>query len=251
MANYKQNALLCLKALPKLIPLFAEKNYIFIISHMRARTTLISHLLDSSPEIVGNTELHVRYRHAIDELKSKMLRVHEKDYNEARYICDKLLHNRLVINLERYANAKFIFNLRDPEDTFKSLLKRHLQIEGEDSIFKLKRYYNERLIFMESLWDKLNPEQRIYINSDTLIEQPTHVLAELTDFLDLANPLQPEYKTNEHTGQSGKGDMSENIKSGKIIKTKNDLNEKEASLLSSIFSDEEKSNFNRLHNKFQ
>jgi hypothetical protein len=251
MATFSTKAITALKALTKPHLLLQSKKHIFIISHMRARTTLLSHILNTSNEIVGSNELHVRYRNAFDELKARTMRIHDHGFYESSYICDKLLHNRLEINLDRYRNAKYIFNLRPVEDTFKSLLLRHLQHQPASSVHKLQEYYIKRLIYMKELWEALPPENRIYINSDDVIDDTQKSLIKLQEFLSLLEPLSEEYSIDKNTGTSGHGDMSTNITEGKVIKTAPSLlTENEEKLLNQICTKSEFELFDELEALF-
>ena len=40
----------------------SQTNYLFLLSHMRSYSSLMSHLLGSSPQIDGYGEMHLRYR---------------------------------------------------------------------------------------------------------------------------------------------------------------------------------------------
>lgn len=247
MATLNTKITTCLKAFTKAHLLPKQKEFVFVISHMRARTTLLAHILDNSPEIVGSDELHLRYRNGFDEFKVRCIRVNDEGFSNARYICDNLLHNRLIINTDRYSRAKFIFMLREPEATLKSLLKRHLQNNGADTVGTLTDYYQGRLAFIADMWRNITPEQKLYINSDDLIINTAATLDQLQRFLGLKEPLTTDYQMRKNTGKSGHGDMSDNIKQGKIVKTENNsLNSEEAALFNSIFSSTLVENFHAL-----
>jgi hypothetical protein len=153
----------------------------------------------------------------------------------------------LEINLDRYRDAKYIFNLRPVEATFKSLLLRHLQHQPESSVHKLKDYYNKRLIHMKALWEALPPENRIFINSDDVISDTQKTLIRLQQFLNLLEPLSENYSIDKNTGTSGHGDMSTNITQGKVIKTEPTvLSAHEQKLLNQIYTKSEIDMFERL-----
>ncbi|MDV7102905.1 hypothetical protein R3X26_00620 [Vibrio sp. TH_r3] len=56
-----------------------------------------------------------------------------------------------------------------------------------------------------------------YINSHELTNETDIILARLTDFLDLPSPLTQTYEVHSDTQIAGIGDMSDNIRKGKIL----------------------------------
>ena len=99
-----------------------NRGYIFILSHMRSRSTLLAHILGSNPEIGGYFELHKSYLNWLDLIILR-LRV-QLDNKNIKFALDKILWNRLQIS-EKIClkeNLKIIFLLRKPEDTIKSII---------------------------------------------------------------------------------------------------------------------------------
>jgi len=200
-----------------------NKRFVFILSHQRSRSTLLSHLLGANDEICGHRELHAKYNNEVDIFKAKVnLYVDCKDYEKSTYLLDKLLHNRLEIN-EHLFNVppKIIFLLRCPNDCMRSMVVRHLQHNSIETIEKLPLYYRLRVSWLMDFWDNTNLD-KIFIESDSIINNSDEIFQDISGFLQLTTKISSEYTVYNDTGVSGLGDMSENIKQGKIINVKND-----------------------------
>jgi len=186
---------------------------------MRSRTTLLQHILGSNQDICGQRELHTSYTNKWHFLRVKAALQNESNYGTATYLLDKLLHNNLDIEESLFnCNLKCIFMLRPPEDTMVSMIKMHHSLFRNHNTEHLVQYYLERLNHLSRLSHNLG-NYSIFLESDTLINDSNHTLQKLTTFLDLAAPLTSNYNISKHTGIPGFGDPSNNIKSGKIVRT--------------------------------
>ncbi|MDC0610185.1 sulfotransferase [Vibrio sp.] len=197
----------------------APKTNIFIMSHMRATSSVLTHVLSSHTQICGHSELHSSYINYVHQLKTRAALYDDKEsFTHADFLLDKLLHNKLKINESSFPlKPKYIFLLRDPERTMISMIKMHLNDKNsKDTIYKLEDYYLNRLDALTEYWQHLQGE-KIYVSSESLTQQTDEVLKHLTEFLSLSSPLKSEYKVYRDTGVSGRGDPSANIKSGKIL----------------------------------
>jgi len=203
--------------------LFYNGSYLFIISHMRSRSTLLSHILGSNDEIFGYREFHQSYQTLADlrRLRLKIL-FDLKDFG-GKYLVDKILDNKCQIDdaILQMDNVRFIFLLREPEATIKSILDMGniTGIEWYKDINKVESYYIRRLGIMMEYSEKISSNS-FYIDSDDIVNKPDRVLSELTSWLGLENKLEKTYKSFASTGKSdGAGDPSKNILAGRIIKT--------------------------------
>lgn len=201
--------------------------YLFVLSHMRSNTSLLSHLLGSHPEIRGHSEMHLRYRHGFDLLKLRCkVFLDNDDRLDGRYVLDKILHDNLVIRpaiLDR-ADLRLVFIVREPAQTLRSIL--HMGSLEESPNWKqdprrVAAYYCQRLAGMEACYHVLGPGARqrraFFLCAEDLIAQPEAMLARLSAWLGLAEPLTPEYRVFQSTGQPGLGDPLGNIKAGRIV----------------------------------
>jgi len=206
---------------PKLLKPNAK--YIFMLSHMRSRSSLLSHILGSNEQICGYSELHYSY-----PKKSSLLKMHVELYQDLRcdfddkYLFDKLLHNSMLLSDEvvRYTSPKLIFLLREPESTVKSIINMG-DLTGEDGYknqhIAFDYYINRLKMLMEYA---KNNDGVFFVDSDELVDKPEDVLVKLSSWLSLEKPLSQNYSIFNRTGATGAGDPSKNIKEGKIIQTK-------------------------------
>lgn len=199
----------------------APKKNVFILSHMRSTSSLLSHVLSSHEQICGHNELHSSYTDRKHLIKTRAaLYVEKESYEQADYLLDKLLHNQLIINEDIFNTPpKYIFLLRNPERTMSSMIKMHLGYKNtKDTIYKLEDYYLNRIDAMIKYWIELKGE-KIFISSEQLVENTSDLLLEVSEFLSLSKPLTEGYDVYSDTGKGGLGDTSNNIKAGKILKS--------------------------------
>lgn len=207
----------------------SRSKYLFIISHMRSRSTLLAHVLGSNPGIAGYSELHRKYIGLKDIfiLRSRVF-LDTRESLKNKYILDKILHNPFSVSNKvfRMKNTLFIFLLRKPEPTLKSIFEMGKktgvvwQIEP-DLVLK---YYTKRLEMMENYAQRIRG-RFFYIESDEMILDTDEILKGLTSWLQLKVPLSKEYAVFKNTGKTGHGDPSANISIGRIteIRSKTDI----------------------------
>ncbi len=199
--------------------------YLFIISHMRSRSTVLAHVLGSNPSIEGYSELKRHYLGIKD-----LLALREIIYNETKktlhnkYILDKVLHNTFSFSnfILNKKNTYFIFLLRKPEETLKSIIaiKNKKQNCSQENMQNYLTYYKNRLATMKK-YAISKKNNFYYIESDDLIYKTDKVLSDLSKWLKLGKILSKKYSIFKKTGISGYGDPTENIKIGKVIRTSN------------------------------
>ncbi len=200
-----------------------DKEYIFVLGHMRSRSSVLSHVLGSHDDIIGYTELHRSYANT-DSLLKMRVDLYEEFGQQfgSRYLLDKVLHNGLDPSeaVIRRANPKLIFLLREPVGYVNSLIKLGKKV-GKAHYANLDftiEHYVLRVNFLAQLPEKYGLPF-FYIDSDELVSNTDEILEELSRFLDLSTHLSPTYKKFEKTGKRRFGDSSENINSGAIVDT--------------------------------
>jgi len=210
--------------------MYGRQDYVFILSHMRSRSTLLSHILGSHPELCGYAEMHNSY---IDHIDLLWLRHQLYERGEkspvGRLALDKILHDSLILSPKVYDNVKVkkIFLLRDPAETVKSILNMGRKLQNVPWHMDQKQvfsYYNERLKTLVSYAkETMNPG--FFIDSEDLVKHSGRVLKELSQWLGLKETLRENYATFKYTGVEKHGDPFANIKTGKIVKQKSDYSE--------------------------
>ena len=192
---------------------------LLLISHMRANTSLMGHILGASPEIEGYYELHIGYHSWRSLLRQKLVYFDQHTPKpHARYMFDKVLTNQHGVNTDVLRHGKMIFTLRPPERTIRSIVNLYSAEFPDDPCARVSGaidYYVARLQTIGKMATKtLTPF--IYIDADALRDQTDRVLQALTSYLGLGHALSAEYQTKPLTGQRRAGDSSPNISLGRI-----------------------------------
>lgn len=197
-----------------------KTHYLFLLSHMRSYSSLLSHLLGSSPEIDGFGEMHLRYRSRLSllALPWKVRRATGEPLR-GQWLLDKILHNRIrgpwrLLPPQRY---RAIIFLREPESTLQSLLGMK-PILASDRAWTDERsceHYVERLHRLRIEGERIGKEG-LYLDAEALLLRPERVLRTLGDWLQLSTPLSTDYKLFPRTGQTGIGDPGDHIRSGTL-----------------------------------
>lgn len=197
---------------------------IFLLSHMRAFTSLAGHILGSHPEINGYYEMHISYEDA-SALDRQLEMFLEGDVlkESSLYLFDKLLHNDYVLKPEQLglANIKILISLLEPEHTIKSIVNLFAQKEIEDlyaSPLEAANYYITRIQAIAD-FSRTASQPYYYFDAELLQRAPENLLPKLSEWLELDSPLSERYQVFSHTGKARKGDSSERIHSGSIDRT--------------------------------
>lgn len=197
---------------------------IFLLSHMRAFTTLTGHILGSHPQINGYYEMHISYEDA--SALDKQLEVFlESDVlkENSHYLFDKLLHNDYLLKSEQLglANMKILISLLEPERTIKSIVNLFAQKDVEDlyaSPIEAANYYIARVQAL-AVFSRPAKQSYYYFDAELLQCAPEILLPKLSGWLELDTPLSERYQLFSQTGKARKGDSSERIHSGRIDRT--------------------------------
>jgi len=200
----------------------SQSQYLFLLSHMRSYSSLLAHVLGSSPEIDGYGEHHVRYKNA-RSLASLRRRVTRSIGHKpaGRWLLDKLLHNGLnppdlLLNRSQFRTVIF---MRKPEATLRSMLTRAV---NEDLGSKARDpqwacdYYVSRLHRLRQDGERLGKDA-LYFQSECFINSPQPFLSALSSWLNLETPLDTSYHVGRQSGQVGFGDPSPNIRQGRVL----------------------------------
>jgi hypothetical protein len=200
-----------------------KTRYLFLLSHMRSRSTVLSHVLGSNPEICGYSELHRSYRTRMDLLKMRVDLYDDcRQQLSNKFLLDKLLHNQCWISDEilESEKPKVIILLREPESTLRSIVNmgHRTGVEWYKDPVKAGDYYRSRLESLERYARRLRG-QYYFADAEDVVTQPDSVLNGLSDWLGLQQPLQKSYSHFPNTGRRHYGDSSEHIRAGVIKET--------------------------------
>lgn len=196
---------------------------IFLLSHMRAFTSLAGHILGSNPAINGYFEMHLGYEDAgaLDRQLAKY-RKHEDLKDGSRYLFDKLLHNDYRLLPERLGQARLriLVGIRSPEPTLKSIVDLFERKGGNEAYASPEaatRYYTERLEWLADFC-RTRADSYFYFDAGLFRARPQVLLAALTNWLELEKPLSERYRVFSQTGKARRGDSSEFIHRGAITR---------------------------------
>jgi hypothetical protein len=195
---------------------------IFLLSHMRAYTSLLGHILGSHPEIDGYYEMHRSYASGADlEQQLRDYTAQEQPKPASRYLFDKLLHNDYTLDLmlPELADAAILLTLRQPGPTLKSIVSLFAKKDVDDLYADpggATSYYLERLNALAA-FGRQNPQRYVYFDAERIRTDTRRLLDDLGRWLRLASPLTEHYRLFSQTGTVGKGDSSSAIASGHII----------------------------------
>lgn len=216
---------------PRTAEQLTKHKYLFLCSHMRGYTTLLSHILGNHPQIAGYTENHQSYRNKFNfkqlEIKQGIL-LGTTDLPE--FLSDKILHNKYKIapKFLHHSQIYCLFMIRKPEKTIKSIINMGQSYKITSSWYKnpekVTQYYIKRLKALKKYKDK-KPKNYHFLLAEDLIQNPQETLDSITTFLQLESPLKEDYDTFGLTGKNVFGDPSEKIKEGKIISKESNYSE--------------------------
>jgi hypothetical protein len=196
---------------------------IFLLSHMRAYTSLLGHILGSHPEIDGYYEMHRSYASGEDlERQVREYAKRERPKPGSHYLFDKLLHNDFTLNLALPAldDAVILVALRQPEPTLKSIVNLFAKKDIDDLYANpagATTYYVERLRALAA-FGRQQPKRYYYFDAERLCTDTRRLLDDLGQWLQLGSPLTENYQLFSQTGMAGKGDSSPAIAAGCIIR---------------------------------
>ncbi len=186
---------------------------------MRSRSTLLSHVLGSHPEISGYLEAQLHYRGTLDFLRLRRfvsLSTGQKTLN--RYVVDKVLFNdSFEPKIIDRVGISPIFLLRKPEESIKStctmMRPRTPQLHMDKSV----HYYLKRVEWLERCARTIETKA-IFIESASLVSQTQEVFRLVQEKLALSAPLSESYQTFTATGKTVRGDPSKMISEGQIVR---------------------------------
>lgn len=199
--------------------------FLFIVGHMRSGSSLLTHILNSNPDIIGFGENHLSYwkpKHLDRCIANTLQHLGRKEITE-RYVLDKILHGSHKISPTFLKSEQFrlIFLIREPRGTLASMLR--LSRERPKFLWndyeRASRYYIKRLHQISGLaaLERFH-ERAIYLTHEQLIDRSAKVFAGVEGFLDLQTPLSEEYELMPTTGRPGVGDPTHRIKAGRIVR---------------------------------
>lgn len=210
----------------------SASRHLFLISHMRANTSVLGHIIGSHPEISGYYEQHIGYYSGRSLLRGRAL-FHKRNPQApvTPIYFDKILHNYHQINLSVLARSdvQVIFALRAPETAIRSIMALYTRVDPRHEWASAEgavKYYRERLRYMKWLWSEARGEDgSLYLDAEVLVNNTEDALTALSEHLLLKPRLESNYDTFALTGKQGYGDSSNRIEIGRVTPSRNTYSE--------------------------
>lgn len=199
--------------------------YVFLLSHMRSYSTVLSHVLGSSPEIAGYTESHVKYRRHSDLIRLRW-RVGRalRRWPTGRYLLDKQLYNALQLprQLAQLRGFRALIFIREPASTLASI-RGLADKEGAVAWYRdwdaIARYYCSRAHALVAHGVALGP-RALAFRAESIVDDTPRLLGAIESHLGLAAPLSMQYELRPFTGRGGHGDPGQWIHAGRIVRAR-------------------------------
>ncbi|PSU35572.1 hypothetical protein [Photobacterium lutimaris] len=206
--------------------LLTPSKHILLLSHMRANSTLIGHLLGSHRDVSGYYEMHIGY-YSWKSLINQKLHFHQGDPGEpfTKYYFDKILHSEHHVNVDilSHDNVITLICLREPLQTINSIVKLYRSKHPDDDFTRPEfaaRYYIERANTILCIAKKLVKQKESYYFYDAkdIIDKTQDILTDIQTYSGLKTPISTRYRKFDKTGARYFGDSSEYIHSGVVVK---------------------------------
>ena len=194
--------------------------YVFIISHTRSGSSLLTNLILSSG-LNGLGELHIGYNRLVSyaRMKGKISLMGGMTENNDIYL-DKLLSDE-YFPIKIRKNVKFIFLTRELIPVYRSNMKMYEKVglyKG-DEFSSFKKYYKKNAEGIVELYKKVDEAQKCIISYENLISDTKNQLAVLSDFLGIE--VSEQYVPQADNKNPYLGDYSKKFLSGTINKSHN------------------------------
>lgn len=194
---------------------------IFILAHMRCGSTALSNILCSRDDVSGYGEAHVAYRRSRDVGRLVLNQLLRRTWRpRARYLFDKILHNRHDGNVPpEFFRSRAIFLCREPVPTIISIRRLFEKLGKADypSDEAATVYYIERLEHLSRLWVTFRPEHRLGLTHRRLTAETEASLSRISRLLDLDPPLMNRYESKVVSRIRGGGDPTMSGRLSRIV----------------------------------
>lgn len=218
--------------------------YVFLLGHARSYSTLLCHILGSHPQIGGYSETMLAYETAVDLIRLNCAVSQAGNYrDDCEYLLDKILYDSLGVSdaVLGLPSVVPVFLIREPEASIPShvrmMLREHEEgindwgPHGADPVAVAEMaglYYINRLGTLRTLCGRLEAmgKRGAFLTAEGLMADTAASFGLLERELGLREPLREEYRVFEHTGETGYGDTAETIRSGRIVRERDDRDER-------------------------
>lgn len=193
---------------------------VFILGHMRSGSTLLLHLLMSSPEVLAAGERNTVYSTSKDlhRLARDCFIVQRRPFGRVRYVADQLNHDHLMPDprLLLHPMVQPVLLARAPGPSIGSMVRTFGPLYGDWPPERAAEYYVQRVHTLTEYAVRLQAAGRrfTFLSYEALTADPGQALAPLRQQLDLLRALSGRYTAARFTGQ--RGDPSDRIAAGEV-----------------------------------
>jgi hypothetical protein len=201
--------------------LIPKKN-IFLLSHMRAFTSLFGHIMGSNPEICGYYEMHIGYYSWKSLIRQRWIYFSQENPKpHFTYMFDKVLHNEHEVSMDvlNRPRTKAIFCLRHPREVIPSILNLYQRVDPKHEFNSedfATEYYIQRLAKLSKIAVSME-RGFFYFDAEALKSKTDETLHQLGDWLELGTKLVSTYQIQRNTSKNRFGDSSERLRTGRVM----------------------------------
>ena len=220
--------------------LFKFHHYLLVLAHARSYSTLLCHILGSHPKICGYSEAMIPYETAVDLIRLNTEVFKAGNYRaDSPYVLDKNLYDDFPVSdtVLGLARVSPLFLVREPASAIASHARMRISEHergitdwGPDgtnpaaNVEVAAGYYVQRMKTLRSMCGRLEAmgKRAVFLTADDLMDRTAAAFGLLERELGLDEPLREEYRLFQNTGEPGSGDTSEVIRSGRIVRDRDD-----------------------------
>ena len=165
---------------------------VFLLSHMRSGSSLLTQLIANNQDVDGYGELHLAYREPCHlwGLNGKVIWFRRMARPRSTFVIDKILHDHLLSpdDFNRMNEVEAMFLVRKPSDTLASLIAS-FGLPQTDAL----DYFVMRLRTLVDFAESRPPRAAIALTYDELINRTGDSFALIEQQLGLSTPLEDRY----------------------------------------------------------
>lgn len=202
-----------------------KQKTILLLSHMRANTSLIGHILGDHPEINGYYEMHIGYYSWKSKIRQKFrFFVTHQEEPVKPFLFDKVLHSEHEVTqsfMDR-DDVTILICIREPIKSVQSIVSLYKKNDPSHEFATeagAAEYYIERCNTLAGIALSLHSRFTFY-SAESLVQDTDLTLQSLTQAIGLKTLLSSTFKTKKLTGVGKTGDNSGNLNNGKIVEVK-------------------------------
>jgi hypothetical protein len=217
--------------------------YLLVMAHARSYSTLLCHILGSHPQICGYSEAMIPYETPVDLIRLNIAVSGAGNYRgDSEYVLDKILYDTFVVSDVVLSNPRvtLLFMIREPAAAIASHVRMRIREQeqgtsdwgpmGTDRVWNTDVatiYYIQRLRSLQVLCARLEAIGRcgFFLTAEGLIADTAATFRWIERGLELSEPLRENYRVFQNTGARGYGDTSPVIRSGRVVRDRDDRDE--------------------------